>query len=457
MADSFRDDLDHNRRPIHLKPSHTRVGGNKMPAGKVILPSFEFQSQAKDLPMKLVYSPSIRCFLVTTEPGVLGFLDIDSKSIVKSVLIERELHYRGRLALSPDNDMIALASESEYHQRTGKILPNRLCICKVSYGKLIFLEPHFSVSPTTAIIYFPDGSKILVVNSHNESKEQSLGRMFEIPKKLSFQNERHAKHREGLEKHRNIKKLEFTDIPLSDHLVMHQNARGKFYEPLEDEDGCRNGFAVALSPDTTRILAGSGYGDLLIFDVNSLKVIQFMSMYAYYCEVVSCQYNPALAHHEFATFDIRARLRVWKVEDLEDDKEQIQCLRRFQFKEEPFGSDQSLSYSPDGALIALTSTSRERTTVICSHSGEILYTLVHKVVAEEPRGHSPACFNLFFGHLCQVAAVYQNNTLCCWKLPIVYSLKTLCLLMLRSHVRYNDVDQLPLTQPLTLRLRYLYV
>jgi WD40 repeat protein len=431
---------------------------DKMAAGEVILPSFVYKSQAKCLPMKLVYSPSMRYILVTTEPGVLGFLNIDSKSIVKSVLIERELHYGGRLALSPDNDLIALASEMEYYQRTGgKILPNRLCICKVRNGKLIFLEPHFSVSPTTAIIFFPDGGKILVVNSHNESKEQSLGRMFEIPKRLSFKNERHGKHREGLEKHRNIKKLEFTDIPLSDHLVMHQNARGKFYEPLEDEGGCRNGFAVALSPDTTRILAGSGYGDLLIFDVNSLKVIQFMSMYAYYCEVVSCQYNPALAHHEFATFDIRARLRIWKVEDLEDGEEGIQCFHRLQFQDETFGSDQSLSYSPDGALIAVTTTTYERTTLISSDSGEILYTLVHNVVIKEPRGHSPVCCNLFFGHLCQVAALYQDNTLCCWKLPIVYSLETLCLLVVRSYLRYNDIDQQLVPQPVKLKLKYLYV
>ena len=66
---------------------------------------------------------------------------------------------------------------------------------------------------------------------------------------------------------------------------------------------------------------------------------------------------------------------------------------------------------------------------------------------------------MFAGRTCQVLSApnLENSSIGIWDLPIVYSLETLCLLILRASIKYIDIDNLPLPNSLKQRLKYLYV
>lgn len=210
-------------------------------------------------------------------------------------------------------------------------------------------------------------------------------------------------------------------------------------------------FGLAISPDTTRILAGNHDGEIYIIESSSLKILQTVREYPYYHPVSGCHYNPLYGHHEFSTCDEEGSVDIWKVEKLEDGKEKSKSLFKLKFEE----GASCCRYSPDGQLIAVTSASVSRTFIISSHSGDTLYTLVHKKATPRNRFTLNSC--LFFGHLCQVATVHLDQSLCVWKLPLVYSLKTLCLIMLRATLKYLHIDKLLLSTPVKLQLKYLYV
>ena len=224
----------------------------------------------------------------------------------------------------------------------------------------------------------------------------------------------------------------------------------------------RSGFyCLAISPDTTRVLAGSHDGEVFVIDEDSLNVLQHIQAHEKDTVVSGCHYNPVFAHDEFATCGGEKRsggmLNIWCVEHLENGTEKASSVHSLSLKSNPA----KCCYSPDGKLIAVTCYSLF-TYIVCSRSGVVLYTLAY--VDEQPRPMpciSPYSFSvtLFAGRTCQVLTTpnHKNNSIAIWNLPVVYSLETLCLLVMRATIKYTNIDALCLPTSLKLRLKYLYV
>ncbi len=209
-------------------------------------------------------------------------------------------------------------------------------------------------------------------------------------------------------------------------------------------------------------MTGNHRGIVFVIDEDSLTVLQHIQAYLYdkYSVVSGCHYNPVFAHDEFATCGgkgIDGMLNIWRVEHLESDTEKASCVHSLSLESNPA----KCCYSPDGKLVAVTCDSLF-TYIVCSRSGAVLYTLAY--VDELPRpkhGFGPYSFSvtLFAGRTCQVLNTpnHKNCSIAIWNLPVVYSLKTLCLLVLRATIKYGNIDVLCLPTSLKLRLKYLYV
>ena len=220
-------------------------------------------------------------------------------------------------------------------------------------------------------------------------------------------------------------------------------------------------YCLAISPDTTRLLAGNHDGEVFVIDQDSLNVLQHMQAHEKDTVVSGCHYNPVFAHDEFATCGgdklSGGMLNIWRAEHLENDTEKASCVHSLSFESYPA----KCCYSPDGKLVAVTCDSLF-TYIVCSRSGVVLYTLNHVDEHPKPRpGISPYSFSvtLFAGRTCQVLTTpnYKNYSIAIWNLPVVYSLETLCLLVLRATIKYGNIDALCLPTSLKLRLKYLYV
>ena len=227
------------------------------------------------------------------------------------------------------------------------------------------------------------------------------------------------------------------------------------------DDSRQEIYCLAISPDTSRLLAGNHRGIVFVIDEDSLNVLQHIHAYSKYSVVSGCHYNPVFAHDEFATCGgdklSGDMLNIWRVEHLENDTEKASCVHSLSLESNPA----KCCYSPDGKLIAVTCDSLF-TYIVCSRSGVVLYTLVYVDEHPMPRpGISPYSFSvtLFVGRTCQVLTTpnHKNYSIAIWNLPVVYSLETLCLLVLRATIKYGNIDALCIPTSLKLRLKYLYV
>ena len=224
---------------------------------------------------------------------------------------------------------------------------------------------------------------------------------------------------------------------------------------------CWSGFyCLAISPDTTRLLTGNHDGEVFIIDEDSFDVLQHIQACIKDTVVSGCYYNPVFAHDEFVTCGgtkDNSILRIWCVKNLEDGVEKVSCAHSLSLQSMPV----NCCYSPDGKLVAVTCDSLH-TYVVCPQSGDVMYTLTYE--NEFPK-HMPGIgaysfgVTLFAGRTCQVLTTpnQKNYSIAIWSLPVVYSLETLCFLIMRATVNYKDIDALHLPNSLKLRLKYLFV
>ena len=223
----------------------------------------------------------------------------------------------------------------------------------------------------------------------------------------------------------------------------------------------RSGFySLAISPDTTRLLTGNHDGEVFIIDEDSFDVLQHIQACRKDTVVSGCHYNPVFAHDEFVTCGGNkdsSIVKIWCVKNLEDGVEIASCAHSLSLQSMPV----NCCYSPDGKLVAVTCDSLD-TYIVGSQSGDVMYTLTY--ANEFPRqmpgiGAYSFSVTLFAGRTCQVVTTpnHKNYSIAIWNLPAVYSLETLCFLIVRATVNYNDIDALHLPNSLKLRLKYLYV
>lgn len=214
-------------------------------------------------------------------------------------------------------------------------------------------------------------------------------------------------------------------------------------------------FCLAISPDTTRILAGTNDGEIYVIDSTTLKVLHCKREYGYCKTVTGCHYNPLFGNEEFAVCNEMGVFDIWNIATLDDASEEASKEHHLQF---PPGTSDCV-YSPDGQFIALTSGKDLKTYIISSTSANIMFTLQYPK-EEDPNERYNTYFlasSLFYGNLCQVATIHDDHIICVWKLPIIYSLKTLCLMFLNANVKYNDIKRLFVPDSLKKSLKYLYV
>lgn len=431
-----------------------------MTTSEIIQPSFILPSASEQFPLILSYSPVRECFFYSIDREVLGILDIATKSTVKNVAVNS---FTRAAALSSDGCMLALNVQFEFLGRSNPPRPTQICIVHVGEDSVppsFYIKPDFGDKGIQNLRFFPDGSKIIA--THSNSKEGPWAKIFTFPKELREEDETTG---EDLTSDRNNKTLLCEDIDVfkqgfpipddrSERIADAETAEEYFtlYNQMYYASNIDGGFyCLAISPDTTRLLAGSNDGEVYIIESSSQKVLQCVRTYEYYKTVSGCHYSPVFGHQEFVTCVESGFLDIWHVQELDDGKEEASSVHRLKF--EPGTS--CCTYSPDGKLIALTSSAVFKTYIICSHSGDTLFNLVYK----EEQIDQSYCLNtnLFFGYLCQVATIQYDNSICFWQLPLVYSLKTLCLLFIRASVNYNNIDSLPLSPPMKLQLKYLYV
>jgi WD40 repeat protein len=215
-------------------------------------------------------------------------------------------------------------------------------------------------------------------------------------------------------------------------------------------------FCLAIAPDTTRILSGSNDAEIYVIDSTTLQVLHCKREYGNCKTVTGCHFNPLFGHEEFAVCNEMGIFDIWNITASDDDgREEVKRIHRLKF---PPGTSNCV-YSPDGQFIALTSAKESKTYIISSTSAMVMFTLLYPV-EENPEFRHETYFlssSLFFGNSCQVATVHEDRVICSWKLPVIYSLKTLCLILLRASIKYNDIDQLCVPNSLKELLKYLYV
>lgn len=213
-------------------------------------------------------------------------------------------------------------------------------------------------------------------------------------------------------------------------------------------------FCLAISPDTSRILAGSNDAEIYVIDATTLKVLYCKRAYGYCKIVTGCHYNPLFAHEEFAACNEIGWFDIWSHATSDDGSEELSNVHHLKF---PPGTSDCV-YSPDGRLIALTSGVDYKTYIISSTSANVLFTLIFSNPELEVNyGTYRLASSLFYGNTCRVASVYDNNAICTWNLPVIYSLETLCLILVRACVKYNNIEELCVPNYLKKRMKYMYV
>jgi hypothetical protein len=219
-------------------------------------------------------------------------------------------------------------------------------------------------------------------------------------------------------------------------------------------------YCLAISPDTTRLLTGNHDGEAFVIDEDSFDVLQHIQACKKDTVVTGCHYNPLFAHDEFATCGGDAEssvLKIWSVENFEDGTEKASCLHSLPLKSMPV----NCCYSPDGQLVAVKCENLE-TYIVCPQSGVVMYTLTFEREIQRPIpgiGPHSSSITFFAGRTCQVVTApnHKNYSVAIWNVPVVYSLETLCSLIVRATVSYTKIDDLYLPIPLKERLKYLYV
>ena len=435
----------------------------------VIQPTFILQKQGDNAHPVLMYNPLTQCVLFNCGSGNLGFLDIISKKIIKKLLIPQLSEYGVRVALSPDGFL--LATNSYYHfQDQFNIIPTQVRIFDISNsstdfpGRSFFVKPDFEMDFLTNVKFFPDGSKIIATNCTQRDNgpwckifklaegfwllEESTQRIKYVPQRnsktlmhdeIDIRKQGFSFDEEGIQAR--ARKL----ASENDEEFMHRYNEATYFSKM-------NGFhSVALSPDNTQLLAGNHDGEIYIIEVSSLKVLQCIRAYWYYMVVRGCSYNPSFGHEQFATCDENGIFDIWNVTTSANGNEEASSVHRLTFE----SATSCCSYSPDGKLIAVASRAFKMY-IVDSEFGCIMYSLVY---AGEETGYDSAFrySSLFVGHSCQVVAVQRDCSICFWKLPVIYTLETSCLLLLRSLVSYKTIGELHLPSRMKLRLKYLYV
>ena len=214
-------------------------------------------------------------------------------------------------------------------------------------------------------------------------------------------------------------------------------------------------FCLAIAPDLTRILGGTNDAEIYVIDSTTLKVLHCKREYGYCKTVTGCHYNPLFGHEEFAVCNEMGIFDIWNITTSDDGSEEANKVHHLKF---PPGTSNCV-YSSDGQFIALTSAKESKTYIISSTSAIVMFTLLYPVEEEQEDLYTTyfLATSLFFGNSCQVATMHDDKVVCFWKLPVIYSLKTLCLIFLRATVKYNDIEQLCLPTSLKKLLKYLYV
>ena len=418
-------------------------------------------------PIVLSYSPSINCILFYHKESSIGYFIVSSRTLVQEKHIKEVDGIISFMDLSSDGSFLAICVRSfceglKYSFRVvclGENCYDFDCLpIKPLQSFLLNLDV---IGPATGSIMFsPDGSKFFIGTSAIENGvwcriftvvEGSQGGLIYSPGSncISMCYDEIDVYEQGYplpERLKERQKREADAETDEEYFTLYN----QMYYATHSTLGF---YRLAISPDTTRLLAGSGDGEIYIIDTNTLKIVQSVRQYEYFSTVTGCHYNPVLGHEEFSTCDEGGFFHIWHVKTTHDEKEEASAVHNL--KLEPGTS--SCKYSPDGQLIAVTSAAILMVHIICSHSGEIIFNLVYKeehIITRETYFMSSS---LFCGHLCQVVGIHYDNCICFWQLPIIYKLETLCLLLLRSTVRYNDVEKLPLSPPLLAQLKYIYV
>lgn len=407
----------------------------------------------------LCYSSSWkRCLIISGSTSLL-LVNIDSQESVTQLAVPERLMLGHRVALCSDSSSLAISS-TPYMDNPSLISVLQLPKSSTKLDRRVTATHSFCIRPDfgddyiSCLKFFPSGKKIVAaVVPDMPLKEDKISgrwcRVIHLPEIIWNGSE-------TAEDFEDEKTLEYADINAIEQGFTIPEDRKETLAKENDEDYISHystmcdvsypgGFhCLAISPDTTRILTGNNDGEVFIFDSHSLKLVQRIRAYEYYIGVISCHYNPVFGRNEFATCGDSGLLYIWRVDGSENACVVHQLTLTPRSEEDSTYSNGAsyCSYSPDGKLIAVTCESEKvKTYIIGSNSGKILYTLLYMDKPMTYRGLIyPACHNLFFGNLCEVAAISQDNPLCVWKLPVVYSLETLSLLIIKESVRYNNVD-----------------
>ena len=142
-------------------------------------------------------------------------------------------------------------------------------------------------------------------------------------------------------------------------------------------------FCLAISPDTTRILAGTNDAEIYVIDSTTLKVLHCKREYGYCKTVTGCHYNPLFGNEEFAVCNEMGVFDIWNITTLNDGSEEASKVHHLKF---PPGTSNCV-YSPDGKLIALTSGKECKTYIISSTSANVMFTLLYPVTEDADEGY----------------------------------------------------------------------
>ena len=220
-------------------------------------------------------------------------------------------------------------------------------------------------------------------------------------------------------------------------------------------------YCLAISPDTTRLLTGNHDGEVFITDEESFAVLQHIQAHENDTVVSGCHYNPVYGHDEFATCGGGGTtcplFKIWRVTESDSGDESASCVNSLPLISRPA----SCCYSPDGNLVAV-SCDNALTYIICARSCVMIFILGCSTI--HPRilpciNQTSFSSTVFGGRTCQVITTpnRDNLSIAVWNLPVIYSLETLSLLVIRATKKYCNIDALHLPESLKLRIKYLYV
>ncbi|XP_046855937.1 uncharacterized protein LOC124449038 [Xenia sp. Carnegie-2017] len=417
-----------------------------------ILPSHVVNIETNMAIRCLCYFSSLKSFLYSYRSDALGLISEDFKSDVKKFMdIKFEKNSKNCLlafnpdtkwAVSWDGSLIA-ASATLNHRHRYNIINFVLIIFAIpdiEVGKLP--KPVYCINcfhaHTSQIKFFPDGKRIAVTILLNPGFPHDLDRfwcrVYKLPDGLWNLEE---SIKDGPDQWIDLK-VEINGVDCIQigcpilNADLEANERDEQVSKERRESGNESGVedyldlraqyradgfnCLALSPDGSRLLAGSTDGELFYFDADSLKLLQRVRVYDYYTAVKKCCYNPAFGRWEFAICDRYGLFCVWRVLNLSDNSENFQLAHRKRLAVHPkhhnyFALLNDISYSPDGKRIAVTIACPidyiVKTFIIGSRSGEICYTLD---CVDEPDRQCPnvECLTSFF-------EFRNGNVLCCNK------------------------------------------